>query len=84
MNRGANSHLQKWAYKQYRAALRSGELQRQPCVMCGTRDRGGTVDGHHEDYAEPLAVVWLCRLHHRWHHVYGAPIAPRETDEVAA
>jgi len=25
-------------------------------------------DAHHDDYAAPLAVRWLCRTHHFQHH----------------
>lgn len=40
-----------------------GELQRpSKCGLCGKRSR---VDGHHEDYAKPLQVLWLCRSCHR-------------------
>jgi len=43
-------------------ALTSGELEKGPCEVCGTTD--GRIDAHHDDYAEPLAVRWLCRQHH--------------------
>lgn len=48
----------------YRRGLRNGIIEREPCLICGT-DR---VVGHHEDYAEPLEVVWLCYLHHNARH----------------
>lgn len=41
-------------------ALSAGELVKGPCEVCGDP----TVDGHHDDYAKPLAVRWLCRQHH--------------------
>jgi ribosomal protein S27AE len=44
-----------------RGAIRKGELQRQPCERCGSRQ----VEAHHEDYGKPLDVQWLCRPHHR-------------------
>jgi hypothetical protein len=47
-------------------AIASGELKRGPCAKCGTNIR---VEGHHEDYAKPLDVIWLCRYHHRLRHV---------------
>jgi hypothetical protein len=46
-------------------ALRTGALVRQPCEVCGNPK----TDGHHDDYAKPLAVRWLCRSHHRQHHI---------------
>jgi hypothetical protein len=48
-----------------RSALRSGRLHRQPCVVCGATD----VEAHHEDYSQPLTVIWLCPEHHRQHHI---------------
>ena len=41
-------------------ALVAGKLIKQPCEVCGSRK----VDAHHDDYAEPLNVRWLCRQHH--------------------
>jgi hypothetical protein len=45
-------------------AVRQGTLVPQPCEVCGR----GRADAHHDDYAAPLAVRWLCRSHHRQHH----------------
>jgi len=45
-------------------ALRAGKLVRLPCEVCGTK----RTDAHHDDYAAPLDVRWLCRSHHRSHH----------------
>lgn len=47
-------------------ALRSGKLVRLPCAICGA----AKTEAHHEDYAQPLMVTWLCALHHRQLH-YG-------------
>lgn len=41
-------------------ALKSGELVRTGCEVCGEPK----VDAHHDDYRFPLAVRWLCRRHH--------------------
>jgi hypothetical protein len=44
-------------------ALNKGILVKRPCVVCGKK-----AEGHHNDYAKPLAVVWLCRRHHLQFH----------------
>jgi hypothetical protein len=45
-------------------ALERGDLIRQPCERCGNLD----VEAHHEDYSEPLVIVWLCPKHHGARH----------------
>lgn len=50
----------RWAHVALASGLRRGLLERQPCAVCGH----DTVDGHHENYDEPLNVIWLCRRHH--------------------
>jgi hypothetical protein len=62
----ANRHLQKSATATYRKALRTAALEPRPCIVCGKKG-----EGHHEDYAKPLEVVWLCRFHHMGRHKYG-------------
>lgn len=42
---------------------RRGLLIPEPC-WCGEED----VVMHHDDYARPIDVVWLCRPHHQEHH----------------
>lgn len=49
-------------------AIKAGKLVRQPCEECGAEK----AEAHHDDYAKPLEVRWLCRSHHRqWHVEYG-------------
>ena len=46
-----------------RYAIKTGKLKKPKyCQSCGVEQ---LLDGHHEDYTEPLEVVWLCR----WCHV---------------
>lgn len=45
-------------------ALQSGGLVRRPCEVCGKTKS----EAHHDDYAKPLDVRWLCNGHHREHH----------------
>jgi hypothetical protein len=49
-------------------AVKLGALTRQPCEECGRVE----VEAHHDDYARPLDVRWLCRWHHgAWHRQHG-------------
>ena len=52
------------AHRMVRYALSAGELKREPCVICGS----AKTHGHHDNYARPLDVVWLCALHHAERH----------------
>lgn len=45
-------------------ALARADLVRRPCEKCGDPKS----EGHHDDYAKPLEVRWLCRTHHDEHH----------------
>lgn len=47
-------------------AVRDGKIVRPAtCDGCGSKAR---VDGHHDDYNQPLTVRWLCRQCHLDHH----------------
>lgn len=58
--------LKRWCENQVRSAIRSGRLTRLPCEICGAPK----THAHHEVYdrASPLAVTWLCPLHHKRRH----------------
>lgn len=43
---------------------RRGVLVRQPCEGCGSDD----AQKHHDDYADPRNVRWLCRRCHMQEH----------------
>lgn len=49
------------------AAVRRGEIVRpEACPLCGSTR--GTMHGHHDDYARPLEVRWMCaRCHNALH-----------------
>ncbi len=44
---------------------RSGKIIPQPCEVCGVDD----AQMHHNDYSKPLAIRWLCQLHHTQEHL---------------
>jgi ribosomal protein S27AE len=41
-------------------AIRDGRLLREPCSECGATP----AQAHHDDYAKPLDVRWLCQPCH--------------------
>lgn len=58
------------AQKKIWLEIQAGRLVKpKTCSEC---DRGGRIDGHHDDYAKPLVVRWLCRwCHQKWHRIHG-------------
>lgn len=53
------------ARDEVRKALLRGDMVRGTCEVEGC-DRVGHA--HHDDYTKPLAVRWLCRVHHEALH----------------
>ena len=47
-----------------RNALKSRRMKRLECEVCGD----AITEAHHEDYARPLDVTWLCFTHHMERH----------------
>lgn len=43
-----------------RRAVRRGDVVKLPCEVCGLEE----AQAHHDDYAKPLDVRWLCSTHH--------------------
>lgn len=72
---GANHHLRIKATRAVSAARASGRLQpAEHCEDCGSKfgkPAWKKPYAHHEDYAKPLDVVWLCGKCHRTRH-YGS------------
>lgn len=55
-------------------AIKCGNLHPEPCEVCGST---GNVHAHHDDYAKPLNVRWLCPEHHKqWHAEKGEGLNP--------
>ena len=52
------------AHRKVESALSRGALIRKPCQRCGSN----TAQAHHDDYAKPLSVTWLCPKHHAERH----------------
>lgn len=44
--------------------VKYGRVTRLPCEVCGEPK----TEAHHDDYAKPLEVRWLCKTHHEEHH----------------
>lgn len=74
--------LRQVAYNKFRRAVIKGVLKRPSrCQGCRERAIGRRrLHGHHEDYAKPLDVMWLCaKCHHERHrelnpgHPFGVP-----------
>ncbi len=62
--------LKKQAHHAVNNAVRDGKMAKpSACEQCGS---SFWVEGHHDDYAKPLEVRWLCALcHKRWHAEHG-------------
>ncbi len=56
------------AWGKVRYALGNGTLIKKSCEICGIMEK---VQAHHEDYAKPLDVIWLCPSHHKKTHLIG-------------
>ncbi len=59
--------LKKEAYYIFNTALCQGTIKRPVnCEVCGKADY--RIEGHHNDYREPLKVHWLCYPCHDYVH----------------
>lgn len=59
-----NNQIRKKATSVVHSLVKSGKLQRKPCLVCGDNN----TEGHHFDYSMPEKVVWLCDSHHKAAH----------------
>jgi hypothetical protein len=57
-------------------AIIAGKLKREPCEICGSTL---SIQGHHEDYANPYDVIWLCIQHHKDLHQNKLSLNPKFT-----
>lgn len=71
----------KWAHMALASAIRRNLIERGPCEVCGAFHgiEGAVIHGHHDDYDRPMAVRWLCRLHHRQHHARAGNVGYPDT-----
>lgn len=72
-DRVASEYEKTTARNDFHYAVMHGKIERlTSCQKCGAdegeKDGLGALDAHHEDYAEPLDVVYLCRSCHRRRH----------------
>jgi len=56
--------LKIWARQYTNNAIRAGEIQREPCIICGEVK----TEAHHLDYERPSIIMWLCYQCHRRVH----------------
>lgn len=42
------------------SAVKSGVVKKEPCINCGDLKS----EAHHENYNNPIDVIWVCRKHH--------------------
>lgn len=67
--RGLKYPAKKLALTLVNNLLRAGKISRQPCEECESTTH---VHAHHDDYAKPFDVRWLCAAHHsQWHKKHG-------------
>ncbi len=52
------------AHREVNRERKAGRLAKAPCMICGAEN----VHAHHDNYARPLDVVWLCPAHHKERH----------------
>jgi hypothetical protein len=64
---GKNAHLRELCYYCLRPKLKDGSIIRPN--LCSQCDKKCIPEPHHEDYAKPYEIEWLCDECHRKRHV---------------
>lgn len=60
------------AHRIFRNAIKYGKVQKgTECSECGSTLK---IEGHHDNYLEPLNVRWLCEVCHKQWHRHNTPI----------
>lgn len=64
-----SSQLQRDAHNTLWSEIWAGRMERaDSCEQCGDSPKMDAIQAHHDDYAKPLDVRWLCRSCHQKHH----------------
>ena len=66
-----NNLIKRYASQIVNNAIRDGKITKLYfCEKCG--EKNNRIHGHHDDYAFPLSVRWLCpKCHTDWHKLNG-------------
>ena len=65
-SRSEKDPVKRYARNLVAKAIKAGEISPEPCVVC----QDDKSQSHHEDYARPLDVHWVCARHHSDRHIY--------------
>ena len=73
-----NNKEKRLAHKVVEYAIKRGDLTKQPCEYCGA-SADKKINAHHDDYSQPLKIMWLCTpCHFIRHKEIGRPLgAPK-------